>query len=353
MTTARSSPAAWWTARATGSPPSTASSIPTVAADSLGSFIVLRLIEEARRRGLPYVYLGYWIAASRKMAYKIRFQPLEAFGAEGWAPMDSARRGGIAGPIEVTRRPGLANLDVSPLTLRPVERPTGETKPWNAGNFSVGRRRAPPRWQRWPRAFPSPPSPTASPRSNGASPPAIPKSLDTIFGAPTRMCQRIAAATDGKFQIRPFAAGEIVPGLQVLDAVQNGTVECGQTASYYYVGKDPDLRLRLRRSPSASTPASRTPGCMYGGGLELMREFFKDYNIIQFPAGNTGAQMGGWFRKEIKSVDDLKGLKFRIGGIRRQGAGQARRRAAADRRRRHLSGAGERHHRRGRMGRPL
>ena len=120
--------------------------------------------------------------------------------------------------------------------------------------------------------------------------------------------------TDGKFQIRAFAAGEIVPGLQVLDAVQNGTVEIGHTASYYYVGKDPTFAFDCA-IPFGLNARQQNAWMYRGGGLELLREFFKDYNIVQFPAGNTGAQMGGWFRKEIKTVDDLKGLKFRIGGF--------------------------------------
>jgi TRAP-type mannitol/chloroaromatic compound transport system substrate-binding protein len=143
---------------------------------------------------------------------------------------------------------------------------------------------------------------------------SFPKNLDTIFGAVDDMCRNIAAATDGKFQIRPFAAGEIVPGLQVLDAVQNGTVEAGQSASYYYVGKDPTFAFDCA-VPFGLNARQQNAWMYYGGGLELMREFFKDYNIVQFPAGNTGAQMGGWFRSEIKSIDDLKGLKFRIAGI--------------------------------------
>ena len=143
---------------------------------------------------------------------------------------------------------------------------------------------------------------------------SFPKNLDTIYGAVDEMCRNIAAATDGKFQIRPFAAGEIVPGLQVLDAVQNGTVEAGQSASYYYVGKDPTFAFDCA-VPFGLNARQQNAWMYYGGGLELMREFFKDYNIVQFPAGNTGAQMGGWFRTEIKSIDDLKGLKFRIAGI--------------------------------------
>jgi TRAP-type mannitol/chloroaromatic compound transport system substrate-binding protein len=143
---------------------------------------------------------------------------------------------------------------------------------------------------------------------------SFPKSLDTIFGGAEFIAKRVAALTDNKFQLRVFAAGEIVPGLQVLDAVQNGTVEIGHTASYYYVGKDPTFAIDTT-IPFGLNTRQQNAWMYQGGGLEVMREFFKDYNVVQFPAGNTGAQMGGWFRKEIKTLDDLKGLKFRIAGI--------------------------------------
>jgi TRAP-type mannitol/chloroaromatic compound transport system substrate-binding protein len=143
---------------------------------------------------------------------------------------------------------------------------------------------------------------------------SFPKSLDTIWGGAQLIADRVAAATDGRFQIRPFAGGEIVPAFQVLDAVQNGTVELGQSASYYYVGKDPTFAFDT--SLPFGLNARQHNAWMYcGGGLELMRAFFAGYNIVQFPVGNTGTQMGGWFRKEIKTVDDLKGLKFRVGGF--------------------------------------
>jgi TRAP-type mannitol/chloroaromatic compound transport system substrate-binding protein len=141
-----------------------------------------------------------------------------------------------------------------------------------------------------------------------------PKSLDTIYGGAEFFCKRIAEMTDDKFQIRPFAAGEIVPGLQVLDAVQNGTVEIGHTASYYYVGKDPTFALDCT-VPFGMNERHMNAWVTNGGGLALLREFFKDYNVYNIPGANTGTQMGGWFRKEIKTVDDLKGLKFRIAGL--------------------------------------
>ena len=163
-------------------------------------------------------------------------------------------------------------------------------------------------------SFPKPAIADTQPEIKWRMASSFPKSLDTIFGGADIISQRVAAATDNKFQIRTFAAGELVPGLQVLDAVQNGTVECGHSASYYYVGKDPTFAFDTA-IPFGLNARQQNAWMYYGGGLELMREFFATYNIIQFPAGNTGAQMGGWFRKEINTVDDLKGLKFRIGGF--------------------------------------
>jgi TRAP-type mannitol/chloroaromatic compound transport system substrate-binding protein len=140
------------------------------------------------------------------------------------------------------------------------------------------------------------------------------KSLDTLYGGCELISKRVAAMTGGKFTIKTFAAGEIVGGLQVLDAVQNGTVECGHTAPYYYFGKDPTFAFSCA-VPFGMNGRQQNAWMYHGGGLELMRDFFKDYNVINIPAGNTGAQMGGWFRKEIKTVADLKGLKFRVGGF--------------------------------------
>src|SRR5947207_15003234 len=141
---------------------------------------------------------------------------------------------------------------------------------------------------------------------------SFPKSLDTLYGAAEYLSKRVAEATDDKFQIRVFAAGEIVPAFQVLDAVQNNTVEIGHSASYYYVGKDPTFAFDCT-VPFGMNARQMNAWMTHGGGLELLRNFFKDYNVYNIPAGNTGAQMGGWYRKEIKTVDDLKGLKFRIG----------------------------------------
>ena len=143
---------------------------------------------------------------------------------------------------------------------------------------------------------------------------SFPKSLDTIYGAGEFFAKRVAALTDNKFQIRVFAAGEIVPGLQVVDAVQNETVECGHTASYYYVGKDPTFAFDTA-IPFGLNTRQHNAWVYFGGGLELMREFYKEYKMTSFLMSHTGAQMGGWWRKEIKSPEDMKGVKMRIGGF--------------------------------------
>lgn len=141
-----------------------------------------------------------------------------------------------------------------------------------------------------------------------------PKSLDTIHGGAEIMAKAVGEATDGRFQIQTFAAGEIVPGLQVLDAVQNGTVEMGHTASYYYFGKDPTFTLGTS-APFGPNSRLNQAWFIQGGGRDLLNAFYKNYNVISLLAGNTTCQMGGWFRKEINTVDDLNGLKFRIGGF--------------------------------------
>jgi TRAP-type mannitol/chloroaromatic compound transport system substrate-binding protein len=120
--------------------------------------------------------------------------------------------------------------------------------------------------------------------------------------------------TDNKFQIQSFAAGEIVPGLQVVDAAQNGTIEMAHTAVYYFFGKDPTWAL-FCAFPFGFNSRQQNAWFYEGGGQALMDEFsHKKFNVHCLVAGNTGCQMGGWFRKEIKAVDDLKGLKMRIGG---------------------------------------
>src|SRR5216684_6628103 len=141
-----------------------------------------------------------------------------------------------------------------------------------------------------------------------------PKSLDTLYGGCEYFSKRVAEVTDNRFQIQPFAAGEIVPGLQVLDAVQNGNVEMGNTALYYYWGKNPAFTYGTAL-PFGLNARQMNSWIRFGGGQELLNELLATYNCIGVASANTGAQMGGWFRKEIKSLADLSGLKFRIGGF--------------------------------------
>ncbi|HYL87704.1 MAG TPA: TRAP transporter substrate-binding protein DctP [Burkholderiales bacterium] len=141
-----------------------------------------------------------------------------------------------------------------------------------------------------------------------------PKSLDTLFGGADLVAKRVGEITDGNFTIRTFAAGEIVPALQVLDAVQAGTVEMGHTALYYYFGKDPALALCCSVCFGPNTRQSNA-WWYEGGGEQAAEPLMKDYNCKALLAGSTGTQMGGWWRKEIKSVADMKGIKFRIGGM--------------------------------------
>jgi TRAP-type mannitol/chloroaromatic compound transport system substrate-binding protein len=142
---------------------------------------------------------------------------------------------------------------------------------------------------------------------------SFPKSLDTIYGAAEIFAKAVADATDNKFRIQVFAAGELVPGLQAADAVTNGTVEMAHTASYYYVGKDPTFALATA-VPFGLNSRMQNAWMFFGNGIELMNDFYKKYNIYALPCGNTGCQMGGWFRKEIKEPGDFNGLKMRIGG---------------------------------------
>jgi TRAP-type mannitol/chloroaromatic compound transport system substrate-binding protein len=143
---------------------------------------------------------------------------------------------------------------------------------------------------------------------------SFPRSLDIIFGSAERLAARIAQLTGGRFNIRVHPAGELVPGLQVMDAVQQGTVQVGQTTSYYYLGKNPALAFDSA-VPFGLTARQQYAWLWHGGGLQALREVFAQFGIIQFPVGNTGTQFGGWFRRDINSVADLRGLRMRIPGI--------------------------------------
>jgi TRAP-type mannitol/chloroaromatic compound transport system substrate-binding protein len=135
-----------------------------------------------------------------------------------------------------------------------------------------------------------------------------------LFSTAQVFCSMVKDLTDGNLNIRLYPVGELVPGFGVMDAVGNRTVECGQTASYYYYGKNPSFCFDTA-VPFGLNVRQMNAWMQEGDGLKLMRELFAPRGIINFPFGNTGAQMGGWYRKEIKSVADLKGLKMRTAGF--------------------------------------
>ena len=143
---------------------------------------------------------------------------------------------------------------------------------------------------------------------------SYPKSLTSIYGAMDMAVKRVGELTGGKFNISLHAAGELVPSLGVLDAVERGTVEAGHSASYFYIGKDPAFGFHTAM-PFGLNLRGQNAWLYEAGGQALIDEFTAPYGVTIIPVGNTGAQMAGWFRKEIKSAADLHGLKMRIGGI--------------------------------------
>lgn len=143
---------------------------------------------------------------------------------------------------------------------------------------------------------------------------SFPRSLDTIFGGAEELAERVKIMTGGQFDIRVYPAGELVPGLQVMDAVQNGTVHAGQTCSYYYIGKKPALAFDTC-VPFGLTSRQQIAWLEQGGGRELIDGLFADFGIKTLISGNTGVQMGGWFKDEVPDLASLKGLRMRIPGM--------------------------------------
>lgn len=142
---------------------------------------------------------------------------------------------------------------------------------------------------------------------------SFPKSLNTIFGSAEKLSETVKALSGGKFEVSVHAAGELMPAFGNVDAIQNGTIEMGQTAPYYFTGKNSIFAFGCA-VPFGLTARQMDAWMEHGNGRKLMDEFYAQYNIKSQSAGNTGTQMGGWYRKEIKSVADLKGLKMRLGG---------------------------------------
>jgi TRAP-type mannitol/chloroaromatic compound transport system substrate-binding protein len=155
---------------------------------------------------------------------------------------------------------------------------------------------------------------TQNPEIRWRMPSSFPRNLDVLYGSCEKLGQRVAQLTEGKFRITPFPAGELMPALQVLDAVQGGTVECGHSPALFYVGKDPALAF-FTCVPFGLNARQMTAWLHYGDGLKLAQETFRPFNTHFIPMGDTGTQMGGWFRREIRTMEDIRGLKFRIAGF--------------------------------------
>ncbi|MGQ3675601.1 TRAP transporter substrate-binding protein [Xanthobacter sp. TB0139] len=143
---------------------------------------------------------------------------------------------------------------------------------------------------------------------------SFPRQLDSLYGGAQMLARYVEEATDGHFRIQTFPAGEIVPGLQALDAVSSGAVECAQSATYFYTGKNPALGFGTG-IPFGFNTRQQLSWWNFGGGGEIINDILQRYKVLAIPAGNSGCQMGGFFRKPLETVEDLKGLKFRIAGL--------------------------------------
>ncbi len=141
-----------------------------------------------------------------------------------------------------------------------------------------------------------------------------PKTLDILHAAATLIAERVAEMTDGQFKIDVFAAGELVGALDVFDAVKDGTIECSHTGANFHTNQNEAFGITTGL-PFGLTPQQQNAWIYSGGGLEATQKLYADFGMINFPAGNTGTQMGGWFKQEINGLDDLKGLKMRIPGL--------------------------------------
>ncbi|GAB4383752.1 MAG: TRAP transporter substrate-binding protein [Elainellaceae cyanobacterium] len=143
---------------------------------------------------------------------------------------------------------------------------------------------------------------------------SVPETIDIVFSNIQRICDRVRELTKGNFVITAFPAGGIAPPLEIMDTVQQGNVECGHTTSIFYIAKNPAFAFATG-VPFGLNSAQQMAWLYGGGGLQLIQELYTDFNIINFPAGSTGNQMGGWFKRKIQSLSDLRGLKMRMPGL--------------------------------------
>lgn len=141
-----------------------------------------------------------------------------------------------------------------------------------------------------------------------------PKNFPALGTGAEKLANNITAMSGGRLKVKVYAAGELVPALEVFDAVSRGTAQMGHAASYYWKGKVPAAQF-FTTTPFGLTAQEMNSWLYSGGGLELWEEIYAPFNLIPMSAGNTGVQMGGWFNKEINSVADLSGLKMRMPGL--------------------------------------
>ncbi|MAE35923.1 MAG: ABC transporter substrate-binding protein [Oceanospirillaceae bacterium] len=141
-----------------------------------------------------------------------------------------------------------------------------------------------------------------------------PKNFPGLGTAPERFAEQVEQLSGGRLTIKVYGAGELVPALQVFDAVSQGTAEMGHSGAYYWKGKASAAQF-FTSVPFGLTAQEMNGWIQYGGGQALWEEVYAPFNLLPLPGGNTGVQMGGWFNKEINSVDDLQGLKMRIPGL--------------------------------------
>lgn len=163
-------------------------------------------------------------------------------------------------------------------------------------------------------AFATPASAQGLPEVKWRLQSSFPKAMDAIHDGVVAMAERLAAITGGKFRIQVFFRDEIVPGAQLLDAVRDGSLDCCHAEANSFVDRDPVFAF-LGAMPHGMTARQQDAWMHHGGGLQLLRNALKRYEVIVFPAGGTGVQMGGWFRREVKSATDLKGLRMRTSGF--------------------------------------
>ena len=140
-----------------------------------------------------------------------------------------------------------------------------------------------------------------------------PKNYPGLGLAPENFAKQVEAMSGGRLKIKVFGAGQLVPAFEVFDAVSQGTAQMGHGASYYWTGKSKATAF-FTSVPFGLNAQEMNGWLHYGGGLELWRELYDEFNLIPFAGGNTGVQMAGWFNREINSMEDIKGLKMRFPG---------------------------------------